>query len=296
LGGLLAALIFAPVPVWNAMHGWASFAFQSDRAGGLQFHPLAPFIVLGGEALFVLPWIWGAMMGAAFTAVRRGAADWRPWLLCCLAAPPIIGFALVGAWSSHRVLFHWAAPGYLMLFPLLGRAVARGRGWLGRRALIATAGFVLLAVTIVSIQVRLDWLGPAIAVVTKRDPDLDGIDWTSLRSQLAARGLLTQPDLVVGADNWRDAAKIAYALGPEVPVLCLNRDARQFGFAANPSRFLGDDVLLLVLDHQDAARTRLAASFDRVEDLPPATITLRGRVLQTVTVMRGIRLRAWPPV
>ena len=80
------------------------------------------------------------------------------------------------------MLFHWAAPGYLMLFPLLGQAVARGQGWLTRRGLIATAGLVVLALAVVSIQVRLDWLGPAIAAATKRDPDLEGIDWTSLRS------------------------------------------------------------------------------------------------------------------
>ena len=48
----------------------------------------------------------------------------------------------------------------------------------------------MLALAVVSTQVRLDWLGPAIAAVTRRDPDLDGIDWTSLRAELAARGLL----------------------------------------------------------------------------------------------------------
>ena len=99
---------------------------------------------------------------------------------------------------------------------------------------------------------------------------------------------------MVGADNWRDGGKIAYALGPEVTVLCLNRDGREFGFATDPARFIGDDVLLLVLDHPDAARARLAPLFDRIETLPPATVTLRGRVLATVSVLRGVRLRAWP--
>jgi len=299
LAVLLAALLFTPVVVWNATHGWASLAFQGGRAAGLRFHPFAPLIILAGEALFVLPWIWGPMLCAAFAALRRGPAEWRAWLLCCLAAPPILGFALIGAWSSQRVLFHWAAPGYLMLFPLLGQAVARGQGisarWLTRRGLVATAGFVVLALAVVSTQVRLDWLGPAIAAVTQRDPDLDGINWTSLRAELAARGLLTEPRLVVGADNWRDAGKIAYALGPEVTVLCLNRDGREFGFATDPAHFIGDDVLLLVLDHPDAARVRLAPLFERIDTLPPATITLRGRVLATVSVLRGIRLRAWPP-
>src|SRR5208337_612588 len=36
LAVLLAALIFAPVAVWNATHGWASFAFQGGRATGLR--------------------------------------------------------------------------------------------------------------------------------------------------------------------------------------------------------------------------------------------------------------------
>ena len=294
LAASLAALIFAPVAMWNATHGWASFAFQGERAVGLRFHPLGPFIVLAGEALFVLPWIWAPMLRTAIAALRHGPAERRGWLLCCLAAPPILGFALIATWSSQRVLFHWAAPGYLMLFPLLGQAVARGRGWLTRRTLIATASVIVLVLAVISTQIRLDWLGPAIAAVTKRDPDLEGTNWTSLRSELEARGLLTQPGLVIGADNWRDTGKIAYALGPQVTVLCLNNDARQFGFATNPAGFVGDDVLLLVLEHPDAARTRLAPLFDRIDPLPPVTITLGGRVLTIVTVLRGVHLRAWP--
>jgi 4-amino-4-deoxy-L-arabinose transferase-like glycosyltransferase len=295
LAALLAALVFAPVAIWNAAHGWASFAFQGDRATGLHFHPLAPFLVLAGEALFVLPWIWYPMLSTTFAALGRGPTEWRAWLLCCLAAPPILGFALIAAWSSQRVLFHWAAPGYLMLFPLLGQAIASGQTWLNRRARIATAGFVLLTLGVVSVQIRLDWLGPAVAAIAKRDPDIEGIDWTSLRSQLATRRLLSQPGLVVGAENWRDAGKIAYALGPATTVVCLNQDARQFGFATNPANFIGNDVLVLVLDHPDTASSRLAPLFDHIESLPPATITLRGRVLQTVTVLRGIHLRTWPP-
>ena len=295
LAALLAALVFAPVPIWNAAHGWASFAFQGERAAGLHPHPLAPFLVLAGEALFVLPWIWLPMMHRALATLRRSPAEWRGWLLCCLAAPPVLGFALIAAWSSQRVLFHWAAPGYLMLFPLLGQAVARGEGWLTRRGLIATAGFVLIGLMVVSIQVRLDWLGPVIAAMTKRDPDIEGIDWTSLRDDLAARGLLGQPGLVVGAANWRDGGKIAYALGPEITVLCLNRDARQFRFANDPAAFAGHDALLLVLDHPERARAALAPLFERIETLPPSAVMLRGRVLQQVSVLRGVRLRAWPP-
>jgi 4-amino-4-deoxy-L-arabinose transferase-like glycosyltransferase len=293
LAATLAALIFLPVPIWNATHGWASFAFQGDRATGLRFHPFGPFIVLAGEALFVLPWIWVPMMQTALTALRRGAPDDRPWLLVCLAAPPILGFALIAAWSNQRILFHWAAPGYLMLFPLLGQAVARGHTWLGRRALTATAAFALVTLTIISTQVRTDWLAPLMATL-RRDPDIEGINWTSLRQDLVARGLLNQPTALVAADNWRDAGKIAYALGPTVTTLCLNHDSRQFGMATNIAAYTGQNMLLLVLDHPDRARAALAPLFHQLDILPPSAITLNGRVLQSVTVLRGIDFRGLP--
>src|SRR6185437_11993797 len=116
---------------------------------------------LGGEALFILPWIWAPMMVVWIVGFRRGPHEWRSWLLCWLAAPPIVVFALISAWSSQRVLFHWAAPGYLMLFPLLGREVARrlDRRWV-RHTLIGTACLVVAVLAVIGTQVRLDWLGP----------------------------------------------------------------------------------------------------------------------------------------
>jgi hypothetical protein len=222
-------------------------------------------------------------------------------LLACLAAPPIVLFALIAAWSSQRVLFHWAAPGYLMLFPLLGEAVATRLHQPGlrgapavRRALMGTAVFVVLGVAVVATQVRFDWLHPVIARVARQDPDLEAIDWTSLRDGLAARGLLA-PGTVVGVPDWRDGGKIAYALGPDVTVLCLNRDARQFGLADPPERFIGQDVLLLVPEHAERATQALAPVFDGIDALAPAPIRHAGRVLAEVAVLRGHRLRLWPP-
>ena len=291
----VALLIFAPVLAWNAGHGWASFAFQGARAAGLRFRPLNPLATLAGEALFVLPWIWLPMMAVFIAAVRRGPNAWRSWLLCCLAAPPIVVFALVSAWSSQRVLFHWAAPGYLMLFPLLGDAVARRRDRpVVRRLLVGTAVFVVLAVVVVATQVRFDWLHSLVAAVTRSDPDVEAIDWTSLRDELSARDLLP-PGTIVGVPNWRDAGKVAYALGPEMTTLCLNRDARQFGIAEAPSRFLGADVLILAPEHGDRVPAELGGSFDAIERLPDASVTHAGRTLLHVAVFRGRRLHAWPP-
>jgi 4-amino-4-deoxy-L-arabinose transferase-like glycosyltransferase len=294
VAGLIAAAMFAPVVAWNALHGWVSFAFQGDRAGNFAFRPAEFFAVLGGEALFVLPWIWVGMMIACWPAIRRRAGNWRGWLLVCLGAPPILVFAVIAVVSRHNVLFHWAAPGYLMLFPLLGGWIAERErlAWM-RRAVGGTTVLVVGVVALLCVQIRTDFLHPVIAAVARHDPDLEGIDWNSLRTQLAERHLL-RPGTVVGVPNWRDAGKIAYALGPDVPVVCLNRDSRELGFAYPASRFLGRNMLVLALDHPDRVRVDLAPLFRLIENEAEATILLDGIPLRSVTALRGLKLQRVP--
>ncbi len=287
---LAAVLMFAPVLAWNAAHGWASFAFQAGRAEGAHFRPLGPLVTLAGEALFILPWIWLPMMVAFVVALRRGPGEWRHWLLCCLAVPPIVGFAAVSAWASQRVLYHWAAPGYLMLFPLLGDAVACRLNRPGVRQILAgTALFVVLGMAVVALQVRFDWLHNPIAAFARRDPDIEAVDWTSLRDGLA------RPGSIVGVPNWRDAGKIAYALGPDVTVLCLNRDSRQFGLTWPVQHFIGRDMLILTPEHEERVAGELGRAFDSIEKLPDAPIRHMGRTLALVSVFKARRLRVWPP-
>jgi 4-amino-4-deoxy-L-arabinose transferase-like glycosyltransferase len=295
VAALTALLVFTPVLYWNARHGWASFAFQGARAGGVHLRPFAPFVTLAGEALFVVPWIWLPMMALFVAAIRRGPAEWRLWLLCCLAAPPILVFALISAWSSQRVLFHWAAPGYLLLFPLLGDAVAHRLDQpVVRRLLFGTAAFAAVGVTVVATQVRFEWLHSAIAALTRKDPSIEAIDWTSLRDDLTVRGML-RAGTVVGVPNWRDAGKIAYALGPDVTTLCLNRDCRHFGIAFPPSEHIGSDMLILTTEHAERVRGALSSLFDDIEALQAASIRHAGLTLQQVSVFRGHHLRGWPP-
>ncbi len=242
---LLSATMFLPVVVWNAGHGWTSFLFQGGRAVG-RFHPWGPLSLLGGEAVFLLPWIWAALMLCAAGALRRGRQGHASWLLLCLAAPPILLFLLVSFWS--HVLFHWASPGYLMLLPLLGDAIARRLDSRALRVgLAATATLVLAGVALVGTEVRLNWLPSVLEdFPVGADPDLDAVDWTSLRADLESRGLLARPGLVVAATRWHDAGKIDYALGGAMPVICLGPDPREYGEIAPVARYSGRDVLIVV--------------------------------------------------
>ena len=212
---------------------------------------------------------------------------WTERALSWLAAPPILVFALVSAWSSQRILYHWAAPGYLMLFPSLGAAISDrlDRAWI-RRLLAGSATLVLASVTVIATQIQFDWLGGRMAAAMRTDPTAEGLDWTSIRDDLLARGLLP-PGTVAAAFNWRDAGKIGHALGLDVTMLCLSTDSRQFGFA-NPSRnFSGKDVLLLSLSPPERAITEARGWFRAVEMLPSSSVRLNARILQAVTVIRG---------
>ena len=283
---VVAMLVFSPILVWNATHGWASFAFQGDRAMGFRFRPLMPLQTLGGEALFVLPWIWLPMMILLVREFRR-QARWNERLLVWLAVTPVAAFAVISAWSSQRILYHWAAPGYLMMFPLLGAAIAQrwDRGWV-RAALIGSGGLVLAAMVVISTQLQFDWLGDGLARVMRSDPTAEGLDWTSVRDDLAARGLL-HPGTVVGVFNWRDAGKIGYALGPDVTVLCLSTDRRQFGFAEPLDRFGGQDMLVLVVDPARWRAADAARWFRGIQPLEDTSVRLDRRVLLKVDVFRG---------
>jgi hypothetical protein len=144
----------------------------------------------------------------------------------------------------------------------------------------------VVAVAAIGAQTRFDWLGPTLAGAMRRDPTIEGVDWTPLRDDLTARGLLP-PGALIGVPNWRHAGKIAYALGQDVTVVCLSPDARQFGFAASREQYVGQDMLLLAVEPPERAEAALAPLFRGLARLPPAPILLRDRVLGSVSVFRG---------
>lgn len=250
---LIALALFSPALFWNAAHGFASFRFQGGRAvpeGGNAVTALLQN--LGGQAGYLLPWIWVPLVYQMYRAARTGPRDAPRWLLLCLGAGPVLVFTLVSL-SGNPGLPHWEAPGYLLLLPLVGDAAARweARGASQRAQLhrwLAAAAIVFVALAAVAASdVATGWVARAEPQwFTRGDPSLEAYDWSGLRSQLAARGLLEDSGQVVAATHWIEAAKIGYAMGPRYPVLCLSGDPRHFFYADRPSRFLGRDALLLV--------------------------------------------------
>ncbi|XSG80903.1 MAG: ArnT family glycosyltransferase [Methyloligella sp. ZOD6] len=291
LGAVLAVVVCLPAIVWNESHGWVSFGFQADRAEPREFTPLGPIVALAGHALYLLPWIWLPLLLCLVRACLNGPAQDRQWMLACLAIGPIAVFTLVAAIGT-RTLPHWAAPGYLMLFPLLGRQVAyaleagyrRTRPWLIGSAVFTA---VLLGGTIALAQ--LPWPPVrSLAGTALPNPLRATLDWNNLRTELDARGFLDRRDMFVVATGWQDAGKIDYALHGQMPVLCLSRNPHGYGILTRPEAYRGRDALIVGRDLPLSKVKRLyGRSFRSVAELPDIPIMQGGEPALRLSVYLG---------
>ncbi len=299
LAAAAALTVFSPVIVWNATHGWASLRFQAGRALPISESEGSPLLDLVlGQAAWMLPWIWIPMLVALWRALKQGPRDERGWLLACLAVVPVALFTFVAA-SGTRGLPHWAAPGYFMTFPLLGRAAAaagtRSRRW----AIGASVGLAALLAVFVA-QTRtgvVDRWAPRL--LSHGDPTTDLLQWDPVVDRLRAWGYPRRRVAIAGA-TWADAGKIGYALGPGVRVTSIGPDPRGFELTAPQESFVGRDVLLVARRGPGAeAMVRFAPYFERIEPLGTVDILRQGqpgiavsvylchRLLRVVPMQRG---------
>lgn len=297
LGALIALVIVSPALIWNAQHEWVSLAFQSGRGlpQGLRVDQVLANIA--GQMAWILPWVFIPLAIAAWGALRRGRGAERSWFLLCLALPTLAIFTLVPLWGS-RGLPHWQMPGWLMLYPLLGAWLAaafRRATWPRRWALAAGAalvGLVFLAVGHAATGLGRVWFPGLLA----KDPTLEALEWTSLRPELQARGLLDHPGLFVLAPHWITGGKLDHGLGGALPVVVFGPDQRHFAFRQDLGLLVGRDALIMGPEAQvTRVLPALADYFDHLEELPPLALGRGGRPEVELRLFLGWRLRQPPP-
>jgi len=150
LGGAFALVIFAPNLLWNASHGWATFAFQFGRIAEGHFTLRFLFEFLGAQIVLATPFIFVlAALSLAFSTRDRDSAT---FLLAALVFPSALYFLIH---SLHdRIQGNWPS----FLYPALAVAAAQAWGlsdWSGwtapvwrvsRRLAAPVATVLLLAV------------------------------------------------------------------------------------------------------------------------------------------------------
>jgi 4-amino-4-deoxy-L-arabinose transferase-like glycosyltransferase len=283
----VAVLMFTPVLYWNTTHGWASFHYQGGRATGVRLRPLMPLSIWGGEALFLLPWLWLPMVWLMLRAFARGPVERRGWLLAWAAVIPVVLFAVVGLWSSTRILYHWATPGYLMLFPLLGNWAQDFRPRLRDNVALISAGLLGTAALCITAELSLGFI-PNLdrTFAPGKSPLLQVVDWDSIATQIP-------PGVdAVAAQKWFDAGKIGYALRDEhLPVTVFGPEPHQFAFSAPPSSLLGKNILVIAMPGSTSATAaKFAGDFKSFVPGPALTEMHRGDVLLVIPTFIGTDL------
>lgn len=280
---------FSPVVWWNANHGWASFAFQGGRAlGSFRLRPDALAAAIGGQALYLFPWMWASLVVVLVRRFRRppDGPDPPGRFLICQAVVPLAAFAAVA--SVRPVLPHWSLVGLLPLFPLLGREWADRRAAdpvrMHRRFLILAALPAALGLLAVS---QAQWGLLAMG----HDPTADLFGWEDVSGELARRGLLDAPGTFLFTGRWYYSGQIALATKDSVPVLCFNRrHAQHFAYWSRPGDWVGRDGIFVGINDCSAELADFARFFDRVEPLGAFPVRRSGALIRTVHLYRCIRL------
>jgi 4-amino-4-deoxy-L-arabinose transferase-like glycosyltransferase len=296
----IAALCVTPVLFWNAQHEWVSFRFQGGRASGGGRALTALGQNIAGQAGYILPWFWVPLMVVLVRALRAGPRQRATWFCVCLGVLPIVVFT-AAALGGRPGLPHWPAPGFWLLLPLLGAAIARWEVRAPARALArmrtAAAVFVGL-VTIVVSHAATGWVARVVPSLRRADPVFELLTYRTLTDSLTAEGLL-QPARFIATADWLRGAKIGYALGAERPVLVLGDEPHHFAYAFDQTALRGTSGLLLVRrdrSEDDAALqqsvSRFASRFERLDFVRTVPVLRGADTALLVGVFRAAGLRA----
>ena len=289
---------FSPVILWNAGHDWASFQFQGQRAvGSTGFQPLRLVEALGGQILYLLPWMWAALVASLFRVLKCGPRRWSDAEAFLVSqSVPALGFFL-GVASFRGIMPHWPLIGFVAVMPLLGRdwsGLLDRRPVLQRRRLAAyTAAPLVLALLIVA-QARFgalqDGRGNLFGLMPARqDPTLEYVIWDPIARELKRRGLLDAPGTFLFTDSWRRSAQLDFSTRHAVPVACFNRDARSFAFWSRPGDWVGRDGIFVSVEDRPVEPRSFGDWFDHVEPLDAFSVVRAGVPVQTVRLYRCVR-------
>jgi hypothetical protein len=164
--------------------------------------------------------------------------------------------------------------GWFFVFPLMGtwaQDIAVPVRNLRRYAILSVALLAALTAS-AAVEARTGRLWRLLPAGTT-DPTLEVLDWGGL-----AKAPLLQPSPpFVISTRWRDAGKIALALGPSVPIFVVSDDPRGWALMKGRAELAGRDGVLIVRPKDlAAARTAVAPFFASLGEAQPMTLLRNG--------------------
>ena len=271
-GGALAVLLSLPVVIWNANHGWASFAKQFGRVVREQgYAPTYLLELIGGFLALASPVLAVYAIVGSWVVVRSALTRREePCLLLAVSLVPLLGYFFVHALHA-RVQANWLAP----LYPAFAACAALAATARQDRALLPGAGSALLVGFLLSGLICVHAVFP-LALIAK-DPSNQIRGWRQL-AQDVERLRVAHGACSIATSHYGIAGQLAYHLPRHVPVVPLTEPIR---YAHLPP--VGEDVLACRALYIDLARrplpALLAERFGSVVALPPLTRSHHGAAL-----------------
>ncbi|MDK2972896.1 MAG: hypothetical protein PWP23_2651 [Candidatus Sumerlaeota bacterium] len=226
---LTGLLVYSPNIVWNARNEWLTYDFQFLRHGRESHLNIGyPVLTLGAPLIYLSPWVFVLTL-----AVWRGiykSGDWirvrERALLFWITAPLYLFFVLMSL--RQQIKFHWAAPAFAVVCPLLAAEIDR---WTPRRRawfLASAAAFSVIVYAYLELSpltrliVPPSWLPPVAHYVPGHQKEKDwtnhALGWPEFGAHLrkeVERSGATAPTFILAQRFDRAAVAGFYAEMPE---------------------------------------------------------------------------------
>ncbi len=223
LGFVVALTLFLPNLVWNASHGWATFAFQFGRIAGNHLTLRFLFEFLGAQLVLASPFLF--VLAALSLAFRARDRDGANFLLAALVFPSALYFLIH---SLHdRIQGNWPS----FLFPALSIAATQAwmetawSGWAGGLWRVAR----LLAVPVAAILLIAVYVQALFGVVPfgRGDPlaRLLAVGFDAVGQNVVALERTTGAAAIVTTD-YESTAWLSFYLSGHPPVIQANEEFR----------------------------------------------------------------------
>lgn len=268
-GGLLAALLVAPVIGWNAAHDWASFTKQFGRAvpEGWSTRYLPEFV---GAVIGLANPLVAVLAGIGLVRIARAALRGEPaGGLLLWTSLPFVVYLLAHSLHS-RVQGNWPAP----LFPVIALAAALvaanpplrpgPRFWNRFSAVAVALGLAVSAVVYVHA------VAPLTGALARKDPTHQIRGWAEISAELQ-RLASEQEAAWIATDAYGLNAQLAWQLDRAMPVEQVDQRIRyamrpepDAGLVARPALFVAEE-------RRDPGPERLSARFAEVERIAVLT-------------------------
>jgi len=299
---VITILMATPVIWWNYNNNWVSFIWQGSRAGtrheGFKIHFDWFFRSIGGQAAWLLPWIWFPAIRQLFIVYKQrlqAVSSFTFWM----SVLPIVFFTVLTLWADLQYHFHWQAPGYMMLFMPLGFAVDKAlngadarRKRLTRRWLNFSIYFTVITIAVLGTHLVTGFwqsYGPKWVVSLgggEIDPTIQGVDYDDIMPRFEKEGWLNNKNVFAGSTRWWLAGKVDWALKGKKDIIVFNRDARNLAFLVDPKTLVGKDAVIIGEAHAYGETVYADATpfFDSIMQVADIPIIRGGRVEEHLQV------------